>query len=169
MSVYNHSIVRRNKIHLYNLFKNDSIVDYFQIAPLYGSLSFDIDLSMDGRYIFRVEYKNKYMPKFYFPNLPDDMNRLIYSYLHDYIVLEFLVDLRFDFPFSRPIWSFENAQHSYHSRLPISIDDYYKYIVANHNNKYAENIYNWSACMGVRSDILLFICRINHFDIFCDY
>jgi hypothetical protein len=168
MSIFNHTIVRRNKNHLQNLFINCSIADYYQILPLSGSLSFEIDLSMSGQYIFRVKYKNKYMPKFYFPNLPHEMNRIVYSYLCDYIVLDFLVDLRFNFPFSPPIWSLKHVEHSFHHRLPISIVDYYNYILDNHNNRYAINN-NWTASLGTKTDILLFICRINHFEIFSDY
>ena len=109
------------------------------------------------------------MPKFYFPNLPLEMNRNIYSYLSDFIVLDFLVDLRFDFPFSRPIWSLKHVEHSFNDdRLPISILDYYEYIVYKHNNRYLYKN-NWTASLGIKNDLLLFISTIHHFEIFSDY
>jgi len=57
MSVYNQSIVRRNIAYWRNILDSVTISDYFQISTEYGSLSFDIDFD-NGRYIFRVVYKN---------------------------------------------------------------------------------------------------------------
>ena len=159
-----------NKHHFQKIIGNLSIAEYFQIIPLNGSLQFNIDFSLDhdGTYKFTVLYKTKYIPKYDFIKLPLELNHIINSYLNDFdfIFLECLVDLRYDFPFSKPIWHLINVQHSFH-HIPISIFDYYKHIVHFHNNMYNENS-NWSPVLNIKSDILKFICRINHFEVFHD-
>jgi hypothetical protein len=165
---YNRSIVELNREHLKKMIGEISIAEYFQIIPATGSLQFNIDFTKDGRYKFSITYKTKYFPKYDFVNLPVELNDIIHSYLEDYIVLEFMVDLRYDFPFSRPVWSLMKVDDSYNNRVPICLFEYYKHIVKLHNKMYIIKN-NWSPSMGIKSDILKFICRINHFEVFADY
>jgi hypothetical protein len=155
----------------YRRFINDThentIAKYFNIKPKNGSLEFIVSDYTNGRYKFTVKYKNKYIPKCDFIKLPNEINNKINSYLDDFITIELIVDLRHNYPFSRPIWHVINVEDSYSTRLHIKLLDYYKYINKIHNNMYKNN--NWSPAIDLRTDIILFISRINHFDIFDNY
>jgi len=166
---YNKSIVQSNKNHFKKIIGNMSIAEYYQIIPAIGSLQFNIEFTNEGVYKFTVVYKTKYVPKYDFMQLPVVLNDIINSYLDDYIILEFVVDLRYNFPFSNPVWSLTRVDDSYNSRVPIRLVDYYNDIVELHNNMYILHDKNWSSCMGIKSDILKFICRIHHFEVFAEY
>jgi len=86
--------------------------------------------------------------------------------LEDFIILECTVDLRYGFPFSKPVWILNSVDHSFNRRVHISLVDYYKDIVERHNAGYNRD---WSPAMGIKDDILIFICRIHHFEVFDDY
>jgi len=165
---FNRSLFENNKKHFKMILCEMSIAEYYQIIPTIGSLQFNIDFTDDGRYKFTVIYKTKYIPKYNIIKLPVEMNDIINSYLDDYIILNFIVDLTCDFPFSKPIWNLMSVDHSYYGRLSICLFEYYKYIVDLHNDMYNEKN-NWSPIMNIKSDILKIICRINHFEIFADY
>jgi hypothetical protein len=170
---YNKSIVRLNKAHFKKIIGDSTIAEYFQIVPAIGSLQFNIsfpgnDDDNDGTYIFTVMYKTKYVAQYDFVNLPVELNDVINSYLADYIILECMIDLRHDFPFSKSVWNLMKVEHSYSKRIPICLFDYYGYIVHLHNEMYNEKK-NWSPIIGIKSDILKFISRVNHFEVFNEY
>ena len=157
---YNKSIITLNKRHILRLIGDSTIADYFQILPAIGSLQFNIDFPGDddnGMYIFTVEYKTKYIPQYDFVNLPVELNDVINSYLEDYIMLECMVDLRHDFPFSKSVWNLTKVECSYHGRIPICLFDYYQYIIDCHNEMYSKNG-NWSPALGIKSDIYKKCC-----------
>lgn len=166
MNFYEGVIERR-----YRRFINDiddnTIANYFNIKPKNGSLEFIVTNFVNGRYNFTVKYTRKYIPKCDFIKLPIEINNIINSYLDDFIIIELIVDLRHKYPFSRPIWHVIKVEDSYSTRLYIKLLDYYKYITKIHNNMYKNR--NWSPAIDLRTDIILFISRINNFDIFGDY
>jgi hypothetical protein len=163
---YNTTIVERNKSHFTRILENKSIAEYFQIRPTIGSLEFVITDFVCGTYHFTVKYKTKYVPKIDFKTLPVELNHIIHSFLDDFIILNFEIDLRHNFPFSKPIWNLIDVHHSYDTRIHIPLFDYYNHIVDLHNTKYDTSL---SSSFGMKSDILIFIRRINHFEVFYDY
>lgn len=163
---FNKRIVNLNKRHLMNIMNNTSIADYYQIVLSNGSLQFEINDFKHGEYKFITTYKKNYKPRFYFVDIPDELNHIVFSYLEDFIILECSVDLRYGFPFSKPVWSLNSVYDSFNKRLHISLVDYYTDIVERHNAVYNND---WSPAMGIKSDILIFICRIHHFEVFEDY
>ena len=144
---------------------NKSIAEYFILEN--KNLEFSITKPINGRYSFTINYKKKYIPKHDFMTLPEELNDIINSYLDDFIIIEIVVDLRHNYPFSKPNWNLVNVKDSYDNRLPLKLFNYYKYIVNKHNKMYTKK--NWSPIIDIKNDILIFITRINHFEIFDEY
>lgn len=166
MNFYGGVIERRYRMFIDHMNKQP-ISKYFDIKPKNGSLEFIVSNFINGRYKFTVKYNRKYIPKCDFIKLPIEINNIINSYLDDFIIIEIIVDLRHNYPFSKPIWHVINVEDSYSIRLHIQLLDYYKHITKIHNNMYKNK--NWSPAIDLRTDIILFISRIHHFEIFDDY
>jgi hypothetical protein len=160
-------IVERRYRHFIDNMNEETITNYFEIKPKDGSLEFIVSNFINGRYMFTVKYKRKYIPKYDLIQLPTEINDIINSYLDDFIIIEIIVDVRHNYPFSKPIWNLIKVKDSYSSRLPIKLLEYYTYITKKHNHMYKNK--NWSPVTDFKSDILVFISRIHHFEIFDEY
>ena len=162
---YNKNLIERHYRNFQAMLEKKSIAEYFQIKPLSGSLEFTMRKLIHGRFMFIV--KSKRISNIDFHCLPVEINNIINSYLDDFILLEFRVDLRNNYPFQPPIWKLVNIQESYGKRLHIDLIKYYKFIVRLHNKMYRNK--NWSPGLQLKGDIAKFICRIHHFEVFDDY
>jgi len=167
MPFYSGIVSRSRERFLNHISDNTSIAEYFEIKPKNGTLEFTVTNFINGRYKFIVKYKRKYVAKHDFVNLPRELNDIINSYLDDFIIIELIVDLRHGYPFSKTIWNIIKVEDSYATRLPIKLYDYYKKITKIHNKMNNQN--NWSPALDLKLDMLLFICRIHHFEVFDDY
>ena len=75
--------------------------------------------------------------------------------------------IKIAFPFYRPIWNLIKVEESYNKRTPISLFKYYKNITKLHNNMYKNK--NWSPALGIKGDLVKFISRIDHFEVYDHY
>ena len=167
MPFYSGIVERSRQKFLNHVSNNTSIAEYFEIKPKNGSLEFTVTNFVNGRYKFTVKYKRNYLAKHDFVNLPTELNDIINSYLDDFIIIELIVDLRHNYPFSKTILNVIKVEDSYSTRLPIKLYDYYNKIAKNHNKMNNQN--NWSPALDLKLDMLLFISRIHHFEVFDDY
>jgi hypothetical protein len=104
-------------------------------------------------------YKNE---KFYnFNNLPIEIIRQIQEYGDHFIDLEIDIYFPNQYPYRRPIWRLSNIKHNIKLEQPLSLKEYYNYIINNHNKK--NKIY-WSPATKIETDIVEFIQKINHFE-----
>ena len=162
------TIINRLKIGLYDMIGDQSVAEYYDVKPSIGTLKIAITDFVDGIYRLKVKYNTIYKPNHDFRNLPVVINDIINSYLEDYIAIEFVVDLRRGFPFKKPIWHVVKVENSYGTRLPIDLFQYYKHIAKLHNRMHSQ-YKNWSPATGLKNDLIKFISRINHFEIFNEY
>ena len=96
-------------------------------------------------------------------DLPDDLQRIIQDYNHNYVGITVHIEFPVTYPFKPPTWYLIDVEHN----LPISLHlrDYYDTIVQNHNTQYWND---WSPAIDIEQDILYFVQRINHFDYILD-
>ena len=98
-------------------------------------------------------------------DLPEEISRVISEYLRKNINIRLEILFPNDYPFSKPFYSFINVDYKI-PNPPVDIEEYYKYIINNHNEKYNRE---WSPAISITNDILDFIQKINHFEyILCD-
>jgi len=95
-----------------------------------------------------------------FIHLPEEINNLISEYCTTIIYIRLEIFFPDNYPFMQPNYSFVKVKHNI-SNPPINIEEYYKYIIDNHNKQYE---INWSPAITIGVDILYFIQRINHFE-----
>ena len=95
-----------------------------------------------------------------FINLPQELSRIISEYVPTVINIRIEIAFPNDYPFRRPIYSLMNVEHNV-SNSPVILEEYYKYIVDNHNAQYK---HYWSPVIEIQKDILDFIRKINHFE-----
>jgi hypothetical protein len=164
----NAGILERSYEQFINNIKDSSIEKYFGITTINNSklkisiskmknlqsINFPIKITLNIRY-----FKNE---KIYnFNNLPIEIIRKIQDYGDNFIDME--VDIYFpkEYPYIRPVWCLSNIKHNIKLEQPLSIKEYYNYIITNHNKK--NKIY-WSPATKIEADIIEFIQRINHFE-----
>ena len=118
------------------------------------------DIEEDNKNLtFNMYFVKKY--KLNIKELPAEINKLIMSYADVNINITFNILHTNNYPFSQPIWSLINiTQNLDKSR---NILEYILHILNNHNNNY---IKYWSPATDIEKDILEFIRKISHFDLF---
>jgi hypothetical protein len=149
---------------MYNKFINHisttNISTYFNLPDK----NLDIQLtSKDNYFLLSFKY-NKKIKYISFRNLPDDINREIYSFLHPaYIHVTYKVIFRNNYPIDPPIWSLYSIDYKCNPNYNVDIPEYYNYIIQNHNNI---NNRDWSLAIDLEKDCLALIVLLNHFDHF---
>lgn len=111
----------------------------------------------NGLYI-TIRYEKKYpIINFY---LPFEINKLIHSYMGDFIEIQTTLICPKLYPYISPVWNLEKVNHN----IDMDLEEYYRYIVEMTNES---NIVrkNWSSIYGFEKEILRFFIRINHFEL----
>ena len=134
-----------------------TISNYFNIQDK----NLDIQLNQNGNNFllsFNYDKKIKYTQ---FADLPDDINREIYSFLYpNYIHVTYEISFDNGYPFVAPIWELYSID--YRCTIDeIYIPGYYNYLIENHNH---QNNLDWSAAIVLEKDILELILKLNHFE-----
>lgn len=162
MSIIN---CRNNRIQNFNnKFKYLSLEENWELNN-YSSEKIKIDfITKENNIYFNFHFYKKY-PFYNFPQLPMDINRLIYSYYHiDFITIKTKIHFTNEYPFNRPIWDLLIVNHNI--KFPFCLNTYYASIVTNHNNAYNRE---WSPAINIEIDLLEFLQKINHFNYILDY
>jgi len=154
---------------------NAKIEDYFGISCESGNkLRFEIERPTNTNYcLLNVKYfiKNKI---FNFTHLPVSVCSHILSYAHNSIQLQFKILFPSTYPFTPPIWSLVDEKNTMSLSSEYNFRTYFETIAERHNEIYKRkrcsynNETNWTPAIGIDSDILYFIEKINHFDALCD-
>lgn len=158
-----------------NTIGDTSIVEYLDIISRKNEkISYKMDLFPEQRYsIFSVDFMTQNSPtsKRNF-DLPTELCDIIYSYYSNFISLKFRIDYPGNYPFDQPIWSLISEKNDM-THLPKNfvLSEYFQELVERHNGQYSElsRGFNWSPSMTIRTDMINFIMRINHFDVIADY
>jgi len=158
-----------------NLLENKSIVDYLGIISRKNEkISFGMELHPEKKYcIFSVDFITQNTPTSK-PNLdlPMELCDIIHSYSSNFISLKFKIEYPGNYPFDQPIWSFISEKNDM-THLPKNfvLSEYFQGLVERHNGNYSElsRGFNWSPSMSIRTDMINFIMKINHFDVIADY
>lgn len=95
-----------------------------------------------------------------FANLPEELSLIICEYIPTVIFIRVEICFPNDYPYKPPIYSMINIDHNV-SNPPINLEDYYKYIIDNHNEQYK---HYWTPVLLIEKDILDFIRKVNHFE-----
>jgi len=99
--------------------------------------------------------------RFYdFLNLPLEVSRIISEYAPTTISIRVGITFPNDYPFNQTVYSLINVDHSI-PNIPMNLEEYYKYIVDNHNYQYSKY---WSPAILIDRDILDFVRKVNHFE-----
>jgi hypothetical protein len=99
--------------------------------------------------------------RFYdFLGLPQEVSRIIFEYAPTIIDIKVEIDFSNDYPFIQPNYSLIQIEHN-HPNTPINLEEYYKYIIDNHNYQYSKY---WSPAILIDRDILDFVRKVNHFE-----
>lgn len=113
---------------------------------------------------YRLKVKYFYYPKcperFFFKELPYEINNKIISYLHTYINISFVISHPNEYPFDNPIWYLEDISHNIYK---FNLKNYYQNIINEINKVYTKQ---WVCGIQLDKYILDLIIRINNFDIF---
>ena len=150
----------------YNTFishlNNSSIEDYFGIINQPNkNLKFTTKREGEDIY-FEISFLKSY--NIDINMFPKEINNIISSYASDFINIRLKIQHLDCYPFKAPLWSLLDVL--YNIKLPLNLNDYYNYIVKNHNDKYNSD---WSPAISIEKDILEFIQKINHFDTLLEY
>lgn len=161
-------ILERSYDQFINNIKDSSIENYFGINAVNNSkLKISISkikhlqcIKMPIKITLNIQYfKNE---KFYnFNNLPIEIIRQIQEYGDHFIDLEIDIYFPNQYPYKRPVWRLSNIKHNIKLEQPLSLKEYYNYIINNHNKK--NKIY-WSPATKIETDIVEFIQKVNHFE-----
>jgi hypothetical protein len=141
--------------------------DFFQIEhndEREGNTHIDIESRQSEYAIYIViQYQQAPSIKYDFTHLPDEICDHIHHYLGEYIELTFQIKYsNTSFPFDPPIWGLYSITHNLRVlNGGLTIEDYYKYIVQNHND---QNERSWSPAISISADILTFITRVYPFE-----
>jgi len=158
-----------------NTIGDKSIVNYLDISPRKNeNISFAMEMFPEQRYsIFSVDFitQNATTSKHNF-NLPLELCGIIHSYSSNFISLKFRIDYPGNYPFDQPIWSLISEKNDM-THLPKNfvLSEYFQELAERHNGQYSElsRGFNWSPSMTIRTDMINFIMKINHFDVIADY
>ena len=141
---------------------SQTIRDYFNIKNGKND-NFNFIIKKYGKaLLFNISFRKKYFYKI--ENLPIEINALILSFCEDQINIKIHITYEDDYPFSYPIWHLISVDHNICTLL--NLEEYYDYMVANHNSAYKKN---WSPAIDIDIDILDFIRKILHFDFVLEY
>jgi len=115
-------------------------------------------LTQPNKIILNICFENA---RYYdFINLPQEISRIISEYVPTVIKIRVEIAFPNNYPFKQSIYSFMNVEHNL-SNSPVNLEEYYKYVVDNHNAQYR---HYWSPAIEIDKDILDFVRKINHFD-----
>jgi len=158
-----------------NTIGDKSIEDYLDISPRKNEkISFGMELYPQEKYcIFSIDFVTQNTPttknKF---DLPIELCDIIHSYSSNFISLKFRIDYPGNYPFDQPIWSLISEKNDM-THLPKNfvLSEYFQELVERHNSNYSEvsRGFNWTPSMTIRTDMINFIMKINHFDVIADY
>jgi hypothetical protein len=164
----NTGILERSYEQFINNIKDSSIEKYFGINAVNNSkLKISISkiknlqsIKKQTKITLNMQYfKNE---KIYnFNNLPIEIIRQIQEYGDNFIDMEIDIYFPKQYPYIRPIWRISNIKHNIKLKQPLTVKEYYNYIINNHNNN--NKIY-WSPATKIETDIIEFIQKINHFE-----
>ena len=146
--------------------KNQKIEDYYGFSYDNRKLSICVNKCKDNnsKYMVKINYI-KPQPFVNIVGLPLEMAKEIHQYVkYEYIKLTFCIEYPIGYPFIPPIWSVDKISHSVNTQLNLT--EYYNYIVDNHNTCYQ---LDWSPAMKLESDLIVFLIKINHFDMIFEY
>jgi hypothetical protein len=149
---------------MYNRFMNN--ISSTTICKYFGLLDKNLDIqltSKDNYFLLHFNYtkKIKYIS---FRNLPEDINREIYSFLNPaYIHVTYKVLFGNNYPIDPPIWSLYSIDYKCTLSYNVNIPEYYNYIIQKHNNI---NDRDWSLAIDLEKDCLTLIVLLNHFHYF---
>jgi hypothetical protein len=140
---------------MYNI-STTSISNYFNIQD--KNLTIKL-LPNNKKFLLSFNYTKK-IKFIHFNDLPDDINKEIYSFLNpNYIHVIYEMNVSNDYPFNPPTWSLYSIDYKCNQEN-INIQDYYNYLIQNHNN---ESERQWSPAIKFEQEFLRLIVRLNHF------
>ena len=150
-----------NKDRFYREFCRLDFSDSFGIENLkinhklsWSSL-FDQDIS--GIVSLKLEYK-KQGDYFEFPQLPPEINNIIYNFNSQYIIIDIVIVYPLEYPFKSPFWFLGNVN----TNLADKLYEYYNYKLDLHNKSIGDQFW-CPAAMSMDKDILTFISNISDF------
>ena len=141
------------------LCQNHLLEDYYGIKNDNGKLTINPVIVKETK---KIELNISFDKFHYYDiiDLPEEISRVISEYLRRNINIRLEILFPNDYPFKKPIYSFINVEHNI-PNPPINLEEYYKYIINNHNEQYSRE---WSPAINITKDILEFIQKINHFE-----
>jgi hypothetical protein len=139
--------------------QNNSLENYFGIINNKNcKLKITHNRRKRDKIILNINFKKQ---SYYdFIKLPKELNHNISEYLDEFIFFRVEINYPTDYPFSPPVYNLLNILHNI-SIDSINLDEYYQYIIDNHNSQYKRD---WSPAITVETDILDFIQKINSFE-----
>ena len=161
MSNYtSNSLIDRKINRFQRLFQNTYLHDYYGIKNNKNTQLKIIYFRKEPNKIeLHISFEKSY--KLDFIDLPEEISRYISDYLYVCINIPLEILFPLSYPFTPPLWSLIKVEHNLYNP-PINLEDYYKYIVDNHNSPYSDD--RWSPAIEIEVDILDFICKVNHFE-----
>ena len=111
----------------------------------------NLDLQIKFKYFKQYNY-------FEFPNLPTELNQLIYKLNYDIISLNVRIIYPQLYPIQPPTWYYINCKNSFHK----NINNFFKYKINCHNCVLSP--LNWQPAISIEKDILMFLTKINIFN-----
>jgi len=151
-----HVFTERRVTEFMNKFQDVSLEKYLGIAN--NNYKFNILVSRTEE---EIELKMIVKKKCKFYNileLPTDVCRLIASYNEGIIKIHIKIIFGYEYPFMKPVWVLDKVEDNINSI--INLNEYYAYIVNNHNTHNEK----WSPVISIDKDILEFIQKIYHFE-----
>ena len=134
--------------------------NYHDLEDYYGISNFKLTHNRTGNKIKLNIYYFKKSRHYEFIELPSEINNIISEYTPVFISINLEIIFPNDYPMRNPIFSFINIENNV-SNSPINLEEYYKYIINNHNEQYKKY---WSPAISIPVNILDFIQKINHFE-----
>jgi hypothetical protein len=165
----NAAIIDRRYEQFINNFKNSSIEKYFGINTSNNSkLKISVSklektdcIKNPTKITLRIISIGKNKNIYNFNNLPIEIMLKIQEYGNHFVDMEIDICFSNQYPFDQPLWYLKNINHNIKVEQQLSIEEYYNYIINNHNN---QNKKYWSPANEIEKDILGFIIKINHFE-----
>lgn len=153
--------------------KNANIEDYFGILPQKNdTISFALTKE-SNHCVFTVKYVTQNTPNHSMDivGLPKELCDLIATFASKMIQIKFKITYPETYPFEPPIWSLmEEEDDMDHLPKAFVLKDHYQDIVDRHNSQYNDGGgFNWTPAIDIRTDILSFIEKINHFELISQY
>ena len=152
---------------------NVKIEDYFGIISQKNeTISFFMEKESD-HCVFTAQYVTQNTPNnsIDFVGLPKELCDLIDTFACKMIRIKFKITYPELYPFEPPVWSFmEEENDMIHLPKGFVLEEYYQDIVDRHNSQYNNGGgFNWTPAIDIRTDMLSFIEKINHFEMIAQY